>query len=68
MKSSGRSNQPRQTGRHMTDNPITTLAQLARLDIGSDASPADIDYHIGWLLNFTAAEFQHYCRRLGVIS
>jgi hypothetical protein len=52
----------------MTDNPITTLAQLARLDIGSDASPADIDYHIGWLLNFTAAEFQHYCRRLGVIS
>jgi hypothetical protein len=50
----------------LTQDYINSLERLARLDLGPDAQADDITYHIGYLLDLTAAEFQHYLRRLGL--
>lgn len=52
----------------MTAQLVTTLRQLALLDLGQDASQQDIDYHVGFLLGLTARQFQDYLICLGVTS
>jgi len=52
----------------MTAQLVTTLQELALLDLGQDASQQDIDYHLSWVLSLTAAQFQDYLICLGVNS
>lgn len=39
-------------------------AHLARLDLGQDAHPSDIRYHMTWLLNLEPAAFREYIASL----
>lgn len=52
----------------LTQDYVNSLERLARLDLGPDAHPDDVTYHIGYLLDLTAAQFQRYLARLGLHS